>query len=98
MFVPSISLLSLFLALASTPISNAQDLPSNITSLTGTWTTGSGAVVTGPVSILFLTYLAERSGVGDGIRRLYSESSVLKEEREEDAGAEGLGWGNTKGG
>lgn len=48
MFVPSISLLSLFLALASTPISNAQDLPSNITSLTGTWTTGSGAVVTGP--------------------------------------------------
>lgn len=44
-----LSTLAAALAL-SAPLAAAQDLSSNATSLTGTWSSGSGAVVTGPVS------------------------------------------------
>lgn len=45
------SSLSLLLTLAAAAFVKAQDFTSNATSLTGTWSTGSGAVVTGPVSL-----------------------------------------------
>lgn len=46
-----LSLLTLLLLALKATISDAQDFTSNATGFSGTWTTGSGGVVTGPVSI-----------------------------------------------
>lgn len=40
-----------FLLLSSPTPARAQDFTSNATSFLGTWSTGSGAVATGPVSL-----------------------------------------------
>ena len=47
------ALAALAAATAGAGVSQAQDLTGNLTSLTGTWSSGTGAVLTGPVSLGF---------------------------------------------
>ena len=82
-------------ALGAAPSARAMGTDNNLTSLAGTWSSGSGAVVTGPVSVLSIgartrrracgTRAARRAGLGSWAGRAIERCWL-------ERGSGALGW------